>query len=85
LQRTQKRARITRAGRSTPAVARHAPGTAGQLNTIEVSETDRRTPKTSPEAAARLISALLRLVIVAAVVLIVIAAIRQGRIKRAEQ
>jgi Tfp pilus assembly protein PilE len=85
LQRTQKRTRTAQPRRAAPMARQQRPEPAGRLNTIEVGENASRSRRTSPENVARVIGSLLRFVIVAAVALIVILAIRQGRTKRAEQ
>jgi len=85
LQRTQRRARTAQPRRAAPTARQQRPEPAGQLNTIEVGENASRTHQASPESMARLIGSMLRFVIVAAVALIVILTIRQGRPKRAEQ
>ncbi len=85
LQRTQRRARTTQARRAAPTARQQRPEPAGQLNTIEVGENAGRTHRVGPENVARAIGSVLRFVIVAAVALIIVLALRQGRAKRAEQ
>jgi len=84
LQRAQKRSRVIRPRDSTPIVGRQRAEPSGQLNTIEVTETSGGGARTSPAGLGRFIGALLRLIIVAAVVGIIVAVLRQ-KLKSAQQ
>jgi len=85
LQRTSRRSRAAPPQQSPPIFGRQSRSQpAGQLNTIEISQTTSRGARSSPEHVARVIGGVLRLIILVGVVLILVIAARQNR-RRAQE